>query len=76
MCAVLILLYFTLPDYPTKNNGLTYFNILFTMAKFAVTEPLLIQAMLVSFASANEKGVARDGLAAFCGHTIRVCIAC
>ena len=49
--AIFALLYFTLPDFPTKNTGLTYFKILWTMAKFAVTEPILIQAVLVSFAS-------------------------
>ena len=49
---VLIVLYFSLPDFPTKNDGsLTYFSILRTMAKFAVTEPLLIQGVFVSFAS-------------------------
>jgi MFS family permease len=51
MSGVLVLLYFTLPDYPTKNKGLTYFNILLTMAKFAATELILVQAALVSFVS-------------------------
>jgi len=35
-----------LPDYPAKNHGLTYWSILGTMAKFAVTEPILVQAAL------------------------------
>ena len=48
---ILCLLYFTLPDFPTKNTGLTYWKILWTMARFAVTEPILIQAVLVSIAS-------------------------
>ena len=49
---VLALLYFLLPDFPAVNNaGVTYWGILYTMAKFSVTEPLLIQASLVCFAS-------------------------
>jgi predicted MFS family arabinose efflux permease len=49
--SVLVLLYFKLPDYPAKNKGMTYFGILYTMAKYAVTEPLLIQANILSLAS-------------------------
>ena len=48
---VLVLMYFKLPDFPSKNKGMTYFGILYTMAKFAVTEPLLIQASLINIAS-------------------------
>ncbi|KAK7013282.1 MFS superfamily [Favolaschia claudopus] len=47
----LFLLYFILPDYPAKNANLTYWRILWTMAKFAVTEPGLIQPCLVNFAA-------------------------
>ena len=43
--------YLILPDYPSLNKDLTYFNILWTMAKFSVTEPILIQACLVNFVS-------------------------
>lgn len=43
--------YFVVPDYPAKNAHLTYWHILQTMAKFAVTEPLLIQACLISIGS-------------------------
>ncbi|TFK68849.1 MFS general substrate transporter [Pluteus cervinus] len=43
--------YFILPDYPAKNKNLTYWNILWTMGKFAVTEPLLIQGCLINIAS-------------------------
>ncbi|KAH6907601.1 MFS superfamily [Coprinopsis sp. MPI-PUGE-AT-0042] len=43
--------YLLLPDYPSKNADMTYFQILFTMAKFAVTEPILIQAYLINMAS-------------------------
>ena len=43
--------YLLLPDYPSLNKELTYWNILWTMAKFSVTEPVLIQACLINFAS-------------------------
>ena len=43
--------YLILPDYPSLNKDLTYFNILWTMAKFSVTESILIQACLVNFVS-------------------------
>lgn len=43
--------YFIIPDYPAKNQGLTYFNILTSMAKYAMTEPTLIQAAIVIIAS-------------------------
>ena len=48
---ILLTLYWMLPDWPAKNEHLTYFNILYTMAKLTVTEPLLIQAVLVNLAS-------------------------
>jgi predicted MFS family arabinose efflux permease len=41
-----------LPDFPAKNPNMTYFGILTTMAKLAVTEPVLIQAALINFGSA------------------------
>ena len=50
-CFVLVGAYFIIPDYPAKNQGLTYFNILASMAKYAVTEPKVIQAALVNMAS-------------------------
>lgn len=49
--SVLLMLYLVLPDYPAKNKGATYFGILYSMAKFAVTEPLLIQAYLINLPS-------------------------
>ena len=49
--AVLVGCYFILPDYPSKNKDLTYWNILWTMAKLSVTEPILIQACLNNLAS-------------------------
>ena len=51
---VLVLMYFKLPDFPSKNNHMTYFGILYTMAKFAVTEPLLIQSCLISISSMSS----------------------
>ncbi|KAG6888738.1 hypothetical protein C0995_006390 [Termitomyces sp. Mi166 len=48
---VLLGMYFILPDYPSKNKNLTYWEILWTMAKFCVTEPLLIQASLINLGS-------------------------
>ena len=48
---VLVGSYLILPDYPSKNKDLTYWNILWTMVKFSVTEPILIQASLITLAS-------------------------
>jgi MFS family permease len=51
--AVLLLgMYAVLPDYPAKNPDITFFTVLFTMAKLAVTEPTLIQACLINIGSA------------------------
>ena len=49
--AVLFAGYWVIPDYPRKNKDLGYFDILWSMAKYAVTEPLLIQACLTSLLS-------------------------
>src|SRR5882762_7391330 len=48
---VLVGAYLVLPDYPAKNQGLTYLNILTSMVKYAVTEPVVIQASIVFIAS-------------------------
>ncbi|KIJ41695.1 hypothetical protein M422DRAFT_229522 [Sphaerobolus stellatus SS14] len=48
--AMLLLLYLVLPDFPAKSPEIGYFGILKSMAIFAVTEPILIQACLVSCA--------------------------
>jgi predicted MFS family arabinose efflux permease len=50
-CFVLVGAYFILPDYPAKNHDLTYFKIMFSMAKYAVTEPLVIQTAFINVAS-------------------------
>ncbi|KAG6847280.1 hypothetical protein H0H93_009096 [Arthromyces matolae] len=49
--AVLVGLYLSIPDYPAKNKNMTYRGILWSMAKFCVTEPLLIQGSLINLAS-------------------------
>ncbi|KAL5482344.1 hypothetical protein ACEPAI_8938 [Sanghuangporus weigelae] len=50
---VLAALYLVLPDWPAKNagTGVTYPGILLSMAKYAVTEPVLIQAGVMQFAA-------------------------
>lgn len=48
---VLLCSYLMLPDYPSKNSHMSYFGILWTMIKFAFTEPLLIQACLINVAT-------------------------
>lgn len=50
-CAVVLMLWATLPDYPAKNKNITYFEIVWSMARLAVTEPKLIQASLICMAS-------------------------
>jgi len=51
--STLLVLYAILPYYPAKNadRGLTYLGIMKSMARLAVTEPTLVQASLVLFAS-------------------------
>ncbi|GBE77238.1 hypothetical protein SCP_0101110 [Sparassis crispa] len=46
---VALLLYLVLPDYPAHNKGATYFGILFSLARFLITEPLLVQATIINF---------------------------
>lgn len=43
--------YLLMPDQPPKNHDLTYLEILYTMLKYLVTEPRLMQAVLVNIAS-------------------------
>ncbi|KAG7088963.1 hypothetical protein E1B28_012908 [Marasmius oreades] len=40
-----------LPDYPAKNKHLTYWQIMLSMGKYCVTEPILVQAVLINVAS-------------------------
>lgn len=44
---ILISLYWFLPDFPAKGKDLTYWHIYSSMAKYAVTEPLLIQGCVI-----------------------------
>ncbi len=48
--AIFVLLYFFLPDIPEKNKHLGYIEILWTMAKHGVTEPVVVQSELISMA--------------------------
>lgn len=43
--------YLFIPDQPCKNPDLTYLGTLYTMSKYLVTEPRLVQAVLVNVAS-------------------------
>lgn len=47
----ILVLYWVVPDYPVKNKGLTYLGVLRSLLKYAVTEPVLIQASLVCMVS-------------------------
>ena len=49
--AVIVMLWATVPDYPPKNRDITYFEIIWTMARLAVTEPKLIQGCLICMGS-------------------------
>ncbi|KAH9919185.1 MFS general substrate transporter [Epithele typhae] len=48
---IFALLYWYLPDYPAKNPDTTYFGILYSMARYAVTEPVLVQGVLMTIPS-------------------------
>jgi len=48
--AIFVLCYFTIPDFPAKNSDLSYTMVLWTMLKYAVTEPAVVQIELVSMA--------------------------
>jgi predicted MFS family arabinose efflux permease len=43
--------YLLLPDYPVKNRDLSYLGMFPSMAKFVVTEPLVPQIMMTTFAA-------------------------
>ncbi|KAH6911730.1 membrane protein [Coprinopsis sp. MPI-PUGE-AT-0042] len=44
---VLLGSYLIIPDYPSKNKHLTYWQILWSMAKYSVTEPVLIPRLAI-----------------------------
>ncbi|KAF5340581.1 hypothetical protein D9611_007320 [Ephemerocybe angulata] len=43
-----------LPDYPRKDIGMGYGGVLWSMARFGVTEPVLVQGCLINIASSGE----------------------
>lgn len=48
--SIFILLFFFLPDYPSKNpGGLNYFKMMWSIVHMYLTEPLLVQACLINF---------------------------
>ncbi|KIM36582.1 hypothetical protein M413DRAFT_424725 [Hebeloma cylindrosporum] len=49
--SILILCYFIIPDSPAKNKHMTYWGILWTMMKYAVTEPLMMQIELIAIST-------------------------
>ncbi|KAF9059615.1 MFS DHA1 protein [Rhodocollybia butyracea] len=48
---LLLVLYFITPDVPVKNEDISYYQIMKSMVKFAVTEPALIHSCLILFFS-------------------------
>ncbi|CAA7266045.1 unnamed protein product [Cyclocybe aegerita] len=52
-CAVLILCYCIIPDTPPKNRQMTYWGILWSMAKYGVTEPVMVQIELLTVATST-----------------------
>lgn len=47
---IAILLYFFMPDYPSKNpDGLNYFKMMYSIFYLLFTEPLLLQASLITY---------------------------
>ncbi|GAA5917654.1 hypothetical protein JCM6882_003423 [Rhodosporidiobolus microsporus] len=46
-----LLVYLMVPDYPAKNKHLSYFQILWSMVKYFVTEPVLVQSSLITCAA-------------------------
>ncbi|KAF9059614.1 MFS DHA1 protein [Rhodocollybia butyracea] len=53
---LLLVLYFITPDVPVKNEDISYYQIMKSMVKFAVTEPALIQSCLILFFSSSIFG--------------------
>jgi len=47
---IVVLLYLYMPDYPSKNpDGLNYFKMLYSVFRLLLTEPLLLQAALITY---------------------------
>ncbi|KAH9480118.1 putative MFS-type transporter YdeR [Psilocybe cubensis] len=45
---ILLVSYAVIPDYPAKNKDMTYQGILWSMIKYSVTEPLVVQVEIMS----------------------------
>ncbi|KAJ3495412.1 hypothetical protein NLJ89_g10628 [Agrocybe chaxingu] len=52
-CTVLILCYCIIPDTPPKNRQMTYWGILWSMAKFGVMEPVMVQIELLTLGTST-----------------------
>ncbi|KAF8959133.1 MFS DHA1 transporter [Flammula alnicola] len=48
---IVLMCYFVIPDYPAKNKSMTYWSILWSMIKYSVTEPLMVQIEIMSIAT-------------------------
>ncbi|KAF4621788.1 hypothetical protein D9613_012204 [Agrocybe pediades] len=48
---IVALVYFVIPDYPAKNKNMTYWRIIWSMLKYAVTEPTMVQIEIMSIAT-------------------------
>ena len=53
-CLILVCIYLFFPDYPPHqaNNGLTYWDVFWTMGKYIVTEPLVMQIVIINLGAA------------------------
>jgi predicted MFS family arabinose efflux permease len=47
--AILILLWFWMPDYPRTNTNISYFRILYSILELLLKNPVLVQASLIGF---------------------------
>lgn len=46
---ILVLLWFSMPDYPQTNKGMNYFRMLFSILELIVKHPQLVQSCLIGF---------------------------
>ena len=51
--ALFILLWIFMPDYPTHNTNLRYYQIHLSMLRFILTQPLLVQSSAIGFLSSS-----------------------
>ncbi|KAF9530799.1 MFS DHA1 transporter [Crepidotus variabilis] len=50
-CMILVVCYFVIPDYPRKNKSMSYGGILWSMIKYAFTEPIVVQMEIMCIAT-------------------------